>query len=297
MLNWLETWKSGEFSNKLTSQTHTALYHTIYGILEILKYCFNELKMNFVLLGKFQTDSLEDRFGKYRQLAGGQYHISLRQLYESEKRLRVQSLLTLKSSTFGDISVTMFHENIDQLPDEKADISFNPDINIDPSDYEKIEHELPVITYLAGYCCYVAVKKIKCDFCKQKLVLEQELVVKDNYSIIINLSRGGLLFPREKVVEMVSCIYIIFNKLLQGYEADFLNVHNKRGFVTHFVLNYFSKNGFLLEFNGCEIHSSEHVANTIITCTTNTLLKNYCGKTNDRLGKTKKRKLNTLTNK
>ncbi|KAH7954522.1 hypothetical protein HPB49_019367 [Dermacentor silvarum] len=39
------------------------------------------------------TDCLEDRLGKYRQLAGAQYHISIRQIYEVENKVRLQSTL------------------------------------------------------------------------------------------------------------------------------------------------------------------------------------------------------------
>lgn len=49
------------------------------GILE-------ESCVNYILLGKSQTDTLEYRFWIYRQLAGDQYNISIRQLYESGKK-------------------------------------------------------------------------------------------------------------------------------------------------------------------------------------------------------------------
>ncbi len=52
----------------------------------------------YFLTGKVQTDMLEDRFGKFRQLAGGQYNISLRQLYEVEYKMRLQSSLPKKFS-------------------------------------------------------------------------------------------------------------------------------------------------------------------------------------------------------
>lgn len=80
---------------------------------------------------------------------------------------------------------------------------------------------MPVITYLAGYCCYVVIKKLKCEFCKDKLVLSDELVVEDSYSLIRNLSRGGLLYPHENVVKMVLFSYILFNKLLDNLKMIF----------------------------------------------------------------------------
>lgn len=44
---------------------------------------------SFVLLGKFQSDPLEGRFGYYRQLSGGNFYISCRQLLQAEKKIRL----------------------------------------------------------------------------------------------------------------------------------------------------------------------------------------------------------------
>ena len=81
--NWLESWDSipGK-SGKLTKETFTALHHTTYAILELTQNCTEEMKMVYILPGKFQTDHLEARFGQYRQLSGDQYNISIRQVFE-----------------------------------------------------------------------------------------------------------------------------------------------------------------------------------------------------------------------
>lgn len=298
MIDWLEDWKSKPFYKKLTLQTHTALNHTIYGMVEIIKYCFDELQMNYVLLGKFQTDELENRFGKYRQLAGGQYHISIRQLYETEKRLRIQSLLTLNSRTFGSIHIKRFYENIDSPDGIQENHSFNPVIIVEESDIDKLRDDMPVITYLAGYCCYITLRKIQCEICKQNLVYNEELAVEDNYTLIKNLSRGKLLFPQNSVVQIVLYSYIIFNKILSEFEEDFLGVYNKRQFLSQYILKFISENDHLRHINECTTHNREGIAIIIITCTTNTLLKNYCGKINDQPRKSStKRKLGTLTGK
>lgn len=296
MLNWLEKWKTKSFSNKLTTQTHTALTHTLYGMTEVIQYCFSELKMNYVLLGKFQTDDLENRFGRYRQLAGGQYHISLRQLYESEKRLRIQSLLTLKSRTFGNIQIKQFCENID-IPDEiEENHSFNPEIMVVENDVDNVSDDMPVITYLAGYCCYITQKKIQCEICKEHIIYNDEFIVEDNFTLIKSLSRGKLLYPQEVIVRVVLYAFVIFNKILDEFEESFLTVHNKRAFLTQYILKFILENGHLPVDHKCTIHTIVHIAKIVITCTANTLLKNYCGKSNDRLAKSSKsRKLKTLT--
>ncbi|KAH7952847.1 hypothetical protein HPB49_001764 [Dermacentor silvarum] len=97
-LNWLDECKEKTKdydSGKLTKETHGALPQTTYGLIELARYCLDELKLSYVLLGKIQTDGLENRFGKYRQLAGAPYHVFIRQVYECENKLRLQNTLLL----------------------------------------------------------------------------------------------------------------------------------------------------------------------------------------------------------
>ncbi|GFV49249.1 transposable element P transposase [Trichonephila clavipes] len=90
ILSWLDSWKGKNCTTgTLTKETHLAFIHTTYALLEMSKYCINELKFQYFLPGKIQTDALECRFGKYRTLSGSQYLISIRQLYEVEAKLRM----------------------------------------------------------------------------------------------------------------------------------------------------------------------------------------------------------------
>lgn len=120
-LLWLERWKNSEGGGKLTRNTHFALFLTTNALIEITNYCLNEKKWSFVLCGKFQTDRLEERFGMYRQQAGGQYHVSIRQVFESESKLRMQSTvpLVLKSTAYGDVEVP--YQNISSLLESNED--------------------------------------------------------------------------------------------------------------------------------------------------------------------------------
>ncbi|KAH7944230.1 hypothetical protein HPB52_017470 [Rhipicephalus sanguineus] len=100
LLDWLDARQEKNTNAcRLTDETHGALYQTTQALGEIARYCFSELHLCFVLLGKLQTDLLEDRFGKYRRLAGSHYHVSIRQLYESENKLRLQSTLPRVSTS------------------------------------------------------------------------------------------------------------------------------------------------------------------------------------------------------
>ncbi|KAM7307374.1 uncharacterized protein ISCGN_011010 [Ixodes scapularis] len=87
-LDWLDEWKGKDLdSGTLTSDTHAALQHTTHALVEVARYCFTELKLSFILLGKIQTDNLEERFGNSKRPAGPRYHNSIRQFHEDEDKL------------------------------------------------------------------------------------------------------------------------------------------------------------------------------------------------------------------
>ena len=47
----------------------------------------------FIFTCRFQSDPLENRFSKYRQLSGGRFLVSLREALSTERILSCQSLL------------------------------------------------------------------------------------------------------------------------------------------------------------------------------------------------------------
>ena len=117
--NWIEEWRtSNADGGKLTKETFTALSHTTYALLEITDYCIQELHAKYVLLGKFQTDCLEARFGQYRQLAGGNYDVSLRQIYECVKKIRLMSVLNLKLKG-KEVNLTNFSIDWEEYSENK----------------------------------------------------------------------------------------------------------------------------------------------------------------------------------
>ncbi|XP_035223260.1 LOW QUALITY PROTEIN: uncharacterized protein LOC118196010 [Stegodyphus dumicola] len=151
-LLWLDYWKENSSTGTLTKDTLLAISHTTHGIMEMSKYCLHELKFKYFLPGKIQTDTLEARFGKYRSLAGSQYLVSVRQVYEAETKLRLQNFLplTLNSSTYGKIKISSTDNRIevDEIEEEFTEF----DISITEKDFEDAETFLPVLTYLSGYC-------------------------------------------------------------------------------------------------------------------------------------------------
>ena len=153
--NWLSTWADvKEVGGKLTKEAFGALIHATDALLEISKYCLRELGAKYILLGKFQTDSLESRFGQYRQFAGGKYDVSLRQVYECEKKLRLLSVLQLKLNN-ADISLSDFSMDWNQYETTTSLNCFPISVDINEQDIEAFSKNILVITYIGGYCCYL----------------------------------------------------------------------------------------------------------------------------------------------
>ncbi|CAN7977635.1 unnamed protein product, partial [Ixodes persulcatus] len=162
MVQWLDTWEAMVTdSGRLTNETHKALRLTCSTLVKVSIYCLRELGFSYVLLGKFQTDSLEARFGKYRRLAGTQYHISIRQLYESETKIRLQKMLPLVPATelLGRAQEQATHEEVTQ--EERNQFSITVDATVIAAKHD----QMPAITYIAGYCAHAVLKKLACDAC------------------------------------------------------------------------------------------------------------------------------------
>lgn len=67
----------------------------------------------YILLGNFQTDKLEDRFGQQSQMTRANHNVSAVQLLQSENKLKIVKLLSLASSESGILRKT--HTNHSSL--------------------------------------------------------------------------------------------------------------------------------------------------------------------------------------
>ena len=85
--------------------TWNALQQTTEGLASLSEYLINHKHQQYVLLGKFQSDWIEGRFGKLRQMNGGNLFASVRQFLESERTLKIKNLamMDLKLSEIKDL--------------------------------------------------------------------------------------------------------------------------------------------------------------------------------------------------
>lgn len=300
-LNWLDKWKNmnGD-TGVLTKQTHSALKHTTYALTEIVSYSQAELGLHYILPGKFQTDHLENRFSLYRQLAGGQYHVSTRQIFESEKKLRMQSCIKIcMKTTDGVINVTDFNVNPDfEKMDNDLHFGFIISVSISSSDLDRAMEKLPVIVYIGGYAVYSVLKKLDCEDCRHSLVVEKEDFSNQNDAMkfTMNLDRGQLVIPSPKVIEIVLHTYVVVSKLCFEHEGHFLRVKNQKNFATAVTLNALENEEISLNDSCSNDHEPNKITKMIIWCVVNILLNNYCKERNDseKAPSSKKRKLQVL---
>ena len=102
-------------------------------ITGLSKYLMNECGFRYVLLGHIQSDTIEIRFGHIRQLSGANCFISMRQLCESDRKLRTLSLLKCSQISLKEIKDaaktgeerTAIQEVIFRAESLYADMSFN----------------------------------------------------------------------------------------------------------------------------------------------------------------------------
>lgn len=306
-LEWLKIWKiSNSNKGKLTPETHLALSLTTEGMIEVCRYCTDELKMHYILPGKFQTDSLEARFGKYRQLAGGQYDISITQLFEGENKMRLQSTLplVLNSNVYGHVAIDINDvedDNDSELVDSKLSLDHNFAVKVTKIDLNEAAKIMPVIVYIAGYAIHSTLKYLNnCSSCKTHLTRDKELNYLDNDVLIHHQDRGGLKYPTDDAVIIVTYCYVIVTKLLSDFEESFLKVNNQRTVALKVIKNVLVREEKYLEFDICDNdHSVEIVSHCILKKVINVLLNNYCKLKNDKISyasytKSKERKLKTL---
>ena len=194
--------------------------------------------------------------------------------------------------TFGDINwEDMEHENQVNMSKIILDVT--------AEDVAQCTDELPVITYLAGYCCHVVHKKLKCDVCKEVITCTSSAdTLPDQHIYIQGISRGSLLYPDDVTVNIVVQNYVIINKLIHHHV--FAKSINQRKLATALTLNALEDDSVTYSADSwMECHNIEKIKHMIVWASSNSLLNNLCAKENNGIACAKphgkKRKLETLT--
>ena len=135
---------------------------------------FTNYNWKFILLGKLQTDGIEGRFGGYRRLSGSTYHVHVEQVLESERKLKLLSVLKLNSAKKGTFSITSFVDDCQKTTKEETveeDLEFFEEAIFERKNITVTLNDPRVLIVLASYVSTKVIqlraksKKFICDEC------------------------------------------------------------------------------------------------------------------------------------
>ena len=237
---WLEHWKNlPQKYGKLSPQTFTSFHHSSMCLPKIVNYLTHTCGFDYVLSSFLQNDSLEHHFGLYRMLSGAHYHVTACQVYESERRLKISSILRLFSKQSSNISLKGFIDTFSTTFKEDA-CNVHLDLFIHILDEQTPEPPLSIIQSLAfigGYAIHSLFKRLK-NKCSECLLFLTEDKVDDfvdyqgKYTLIEIIDRGSLKWPSTPVLHIMFKLWNIytlieskpqlFDKLLAGASRSIL---------------------------------------------------------------------------
>ena len=184
---WLDAWHGlpGK-TGKLSKQTYTSFRHARIALPMITNHLTQSCGFSYLLSSFLQTDPLEHHFGLYRMMSGSNYHISYFQILETERRLKLSSILHLfndQPSSFQ--SLQSFIKSFSP----PVDTSFDDGITIEPfldgiGDISSIECSCQIIqslAFIAGYSVHKYLQKSQpCYICSDTLTHEKEVILDIN---------------------------------------------------------------------------------------------------------------------
>jgi hypothetical protein len=306
---WLQQWGSGK--GCLTSQTLRALTHTSVTIVHLVKYLFANFSVKYVLVGKLQTDNLERRFGEYRQMSGGNYNVSVLQVLEAEKKLRLSTALALRSKKMGHIVIKDIK---DALMTDEPDLASG----VIPEQFLLVASEVTEacfscdeasMVYITGFVVHKVIRLLRCRTCKTLVQNDRDLHIdKDDamtasldISYVSCVDRGGLKYPTVAAVLVGYKVFSVIQVLVsERYEQDFLKLTNQKSIALSIVLDALTSDDYFhSEMSGiCSVcqKPNRELIKLMIPRFLNVFLNNYTRKCNDVIAARggKKRKLQTL---
>ena len=182
----------------LTAQTSSALKRTLRCHAALIEDLLSE-DYDFVLTARFQSDPLERRYGQYRQMSGGRFLVSLKDVTLSEKILKIKSLIREGFDIDEEVKVNENYK--DRLLDMENEIDLILDHDVSLCDSSK-----KISNHVAGYVAVKVQSSIR-GCCGKRLLNED--TVGDEYHR--KLSRGGLTIASEALQNYVASGFAILD--------------------------------------------------------------------------------------
>lgn len=206
--DWVDEWSSSQVSNSqqytLTAQTSRAITLTSRAIASLIEDLLDE-GYSYVMIARFSTDPLERRFSRYRQMSGGRFLVSLREVLNSEKIITITSLLKAGFNTWEeDLNDDNINTDLNRLVSEVRLMNLQ-DISLS-------DQSLKVCAYIGGFIVRRLVEKKKpdCKECKTNLLDHGNLLHTEYVNLV---SRGGLKVPSLELLHYTASVFGILEAI------------------------------------------------------------------------------------
>ena len=226
MLNWEKQTKK---TTQISTDTIRGVAATCRGLAGLAKYLLGHCGLEYVLLGKVQSDKIEGHFGHLRKLAGGNFWASCRQFFEGEAVIRAKSLLWLSGYGLDTVTLAMRPVTQQRMENDQRAISEITEYVAAAAVTAGSPEEVPedtqqAIFHLAGYLAHTVKKVHKCDDCQNLLSdglraqvtvraeITEEKAVAAAFTDLLN--RGKLLQPTEMCVRIAVEVCEIYKLLV-----------------------------------------------------------------------------------
>lgn len=257
--NWIDEWDLMKLRNSekftLSAQTSYALRRTLRCHASLIEELLSE-DFNFVLTARFQSDALERRYSQYRQMSGGRFLVSLKDVQISEKNLKIKTLLkegiSIKQNFLHDDNTREAEELLSSVESKMDDAKYTMVLS---------QESREVSDFIAGFIAQKA-RKIT-EGCCESLIVSSE--TPPNGSYLEEISRGGLTVASYSLSECISQAFamldacsdlirkykvpsckagkLILNKFLDDANISCANHHEKvLALVINTVMNIFLNN-------------------------------------------------------
>ena len=198
----------------LTRDTSLAIQQTCNGIIELTQELL-KTSHEYVLLGEFSTDDLEEKFGEFRQGSGGSYFITVQNVLQKLRIQKVRFRLHLKLDTLeNEQTVGHLCKKCEFMPD---DSSISVLDNLEVLEKSLSEDVVMAMVYIAGYLS----TKVD-DEC-----LDTTLYYEKYGEYFKTLNRGGLCIPKDTFCQFTIFSYVAF----QSFEKDAYRTSMKKIFA------------------------------------------------------------------
>lgn len=175
--------------------------------------------MKNFLSGHFQSDPLEQRFGWYRQLSGANFFISIKQVLESERRIRVVSILKQSSTSISGLatlkSCSLPKENISEF----VCTPYVDSVNLHQDSWDWDDGDLNALYFVAGYIAHnLSTKCTDCSPMIKEGISMPELELDPGSCFFNIVNRGGLSRPTDRLFSLVCVTFRVYSQIKDHFE-------------------------------------------------------------------------------